>query len=137
MPGRLAVPGSGIQLAFGRSLTPMNDRQLALRRRIFAHFAATGAPPEVEDRATLQALADRHVVVLDGDGAIRMAHPFAGHREGTRVDCAGRTWWGNCAWDAYGIAAALDLRDFTIDPAGAIFHVAVPARDWWVDIGFT
>ena len=53
------------------------------------------------------------------------------------MDAGGRTWWGNCAWDAYGIVAALDLQDATIDPGGMLFHVAVPARDWWVDIGFT
>jgi hypothetical protein len=79
-----------------------------------------------------------------------MAHPFAAHRDGARVDAGGRTWWGNCAWDALGIVAALGLRDATIASGGvtlavrdgrvddgALFHVAVPARDWWADIGFT
>ena len=115
----------------------MTERELALRRRIFESFARTGAPPDVEDTATLRALAAQHVVVLDEDGRIHMAHPFAAHHEGTRVDAQGRTWWGNCAWDAYGIVAALRLRDATIHPGGTIFHIAVPARDWWADIGFT
>jgi hypothetical protein len=100
-------------------------------------FARTGAPPHVEDKATLRALAAQHVVALDGQGDVLMAHPFAAHRDGTRVDAQGRSWWGNCAWDAYGIVAALGLRDATIEPDGTVFHVAVPAREWWADIGFT
>jgi hypothetical protein len=116
----------------------VTDRELALRRRIMESFAATGAPPgEIADTATLRALAARHVVVLDDEDHILMAHPFAAHRDGTRVSAGDRTWWGNCAWDAYGIVAALDLADAAIDPDGTLFHIAVPARDWWADIGFT
>ena len=72
-----------------------------------------------------------------------MAHPFAAHRDATRVDAGGRTWWGNCAWDGLGIVAALGLRDATVTSDGltteddVVFHVAVPARDWWADIGHT
>jgi hypothetical protein len=130
-------------------------RELALRRRIFEAFAATGAPPEVEDEPALRSLAAQHVVVPDeedGGGAVRvrMAHPFAGHREGCRVDAGGRTWWGNCAWDGLGIVAALGLSEATVASHGvtlrvsgdsvegdALFHVAVPARHWWDDIAFT
>jgi hypothetical protein len=114
----------------------VTDRELALRRRIMESFADTGAPPQIEDKPTLRALAEQHVVVLDEDDNVLMAHPFAAHREGTRVRADGRTWWGNCAWDAYGIVAALGLENATIDPGGTIFHVAVPAREWWADIGF-
>ena len=129
----------------------MTAAELALRRDIFAAFARTGEPPQLEPSRELRALADQHVVVLDGDGrGIHMAHPFAGHHDGTRVDAAGRSWWGNCAWDGLGIVAALGLREATLasgdvtlhvrdgDVAGdAVFHVAVPARHWWDDIGFT
>jgi hypothetical protein len=115
----------------------VTERELALRRRIMESFARTGAPPAVEDKATLRALAAQHVVVLDAGEQVLMAHPFAAHRDGTRVQAQGRSWWGNCAWDAYGIVAALRLRDATIEPGGTLFHIAVPARDWWEDIGFT
>ncbi len=121
----------------------MTPRELALRAEIMCSFARTGAPPAVADRETLAALAAAHVVVLDGDGAIHMAHPFAGHRAGARVDAHGRTWWGNCAWDGLGIVAALGLRDATVTSNGltteddVAFHVEVPARDWWADIGHT
>jgi hypothetical protein len=125
-------------------------RELELRKAIFSAFAETGEPPAVDDRQTLRGLAAHQVVVLDDDDRIRMAHPFAAHREGARVDAGERTWWGNCTWDGLGIVAALGLQDATVTGNGialavgggrvagdAVFHVAVPARHWWEDIGFT
>ena len=120
-----------------------ND-QLALRRSIFEAFAATGAPPALPDSPDLRALASAHVVVLDDAAQILMAHPFAAHRSGARVDAGGHTWWGNCAWDGFGIVHALGLRDATItaqglttDERGVVFEVAVRAAAWWNDIGRT
>jgi hypothetical protein len=120
---------------------------LALRRAILESFAATGSPGEHGD---LRSLAEQHVVALDEEGRILMAHPFAAHTEGARVDAGGRTWWGNCAWDGLGIVAALGLQDarvtaqgVTLDVRGgevrgdAVLHVLVPAAHWWDDIGFT
>jgi hypothetical protein len=123
----------------------VNDRELTLRRKIMVAFAQTGSPPPVEaaERDALSLLADHHVVVLDETGAIRMAHPFAAHHEGAKVRSGDQTWWGNCAWDGYGIVAALGLADATITSdgltagPGVCFHVAVPAARWWDDIGFT
>ena len=130
----------------------MTEAQLALRAEIFRSFAATGAPPELPDSPDLRALAERHVVVLDGDGRIVMAHPFAAHTGGARVDAGGRTWWGNCAWDGFGIVHALALPEATVtaqgvavrvregvpdEAGGAVFDVAVPAARWWEDIAHT
>ena len=129
----------------------MDDAELALRRTIMASFAATGSPPDVEDGPALRALAAHHAVALDDAGRVLMAHPFAAHRGGARVDAGGRSWWGNCAWDAMGIVAALGLDEAVITDASgitveldggraaepALFHIAVPAREWWADIGFT
>ena len=129
----------------------MNPAQLQLRAEIFRHFAQTGAPPELPGSADLRALAERHVVVLDDEARIRMAHPFAAHREGARVEAAGRTWWGNCAWDGFGIVHALGLPEATVTAQGiavavrdgvpeatdAVFDVAVPAAHWWDDIAHT
>ncbi len=128
----------------------MSPAALELRRRIFARFAATGEAPEVAPGPELCELVEQHVVVLDANGRIRMAHPFAGHHEGARLTAGDRTWWGNCAWDALGIAAALGLRDATVISNGitvglddgqvtgeALFHVAVPAQRWWQDIADT
>ena len=128
----------------------MNAAELALRRRILESFAATGAPPSVPDGPALQGLQAAHVVVLGPDREISMAHPFAAHHTGARVDSGDRTWWGNCAWDALGIVAALGLPDARVTSHGialevaggavdgeAVFHVSVPARQWWDDIAFT
>jgi hypothetical protein len=92
------------------------------------------------------------VVVLELEsGRIAMAHPFAAAPNGNAiVDAGGRTWFGNCAWDALGIVAALGLETATLRNNGislrvangrvtddALFHIAVPARSWWDDIAFT
>jgi len=123
-------------------ITVMDEHDLALRRELFAAFAE-GVPLPGADYTSLAA---QHVVALDADGDVLMAHPFANHTTGARVDADGRTWWGNCAWDAFGIVAALDLADATITAQGitlrpedddAVFHVLVPAAHWWDDIAFT
>ena len=44
----------------------MTSRELELRAEIMRAFAETGAAPHVDDHATLAALAEAHVVVLDG-----------------------------------------------------------------------
>ena len=36
-----------------------------------------------------------------------MANPFSGVPTPYRVVAGGRTWFANCAWDAFGICAAL------------------------------
>jgi hypothetical protein len=85
-----------------------------LRQAIFSSFAATGTPGSHDDPAGLRELADQHFVVLDDDGSVLMAHPFAAHRSGARVESSGREWWGNCAWDGFGIVHALGLRSATV-----------------------
>lgn len=123
----------------------MNDQALDLRHRIMRTFAETGAPPslEGEDPALVEQLEQAHVIVRDGAGAIRMAHPFAAHDEGARVTAGDRIWRGNCAWDGFGIAAALKLDDAVVESGGivatddALFHVEVPAARWWDDPGYT
>jgi hypothetical protein len=107
-------------------------------------------------RAAWRRLHDAHAVVLDASGAIRMLNPFSAVETPHRVEAAGRTWFANCGWDAFGIGAALhvdstihttcpdcgdtidlDVRDGQPAEAEPVFHVVVPASDWWSDIGFT
>jgi hypothetical protein len=123
----------------------VTEAELDLRRTIFTAFAETGAPPPASalDQRLLRSLAAQHVVVLDDAGEIAMAHPFARPPGGATVTSGGRTWSGNCAWDAFGIAAVLGLSDPRIVShgveagPGVLFHVAVPARQWWDDIVHT
>ena len=87
---------------------------------------------------------------------IRMANPFSAVPTPYRVVAAGRSWYANCAWDAFGICAALhvDGRIETTCPdcgqalqvsvdnrqpsaPDILFHCLVPAKRWWDDIVFT
>jgi hypothetical protein len=85
-----------------------------------------------------------------------MANPFAAKPTDFRVEAAGRSWFANCGWDAFGIGAALHVdceidtqcpdcgdplhiavRDGRPEPSDTVWHVLVPAAQWWADIGFT
>ncbi len=148
--------------------TGMDDADIDLRivtYRLFVEFgrAPTAAEvsaamgiPEGTARDAWRRLHDAHALVLDGVGEIRMANPFAAQSTPFRVHAAGRSWFANCAWDAFGIGAALRV-DSTFDAECAdcrhplavnihagqpddtrlMFHVLVPAISWWNDIGFT
>ena len=102
-------------------------------------------------------LHDAHALVLDpATDEIRMANPFSAVPTAYRVLADGRWWYANCAWDAFGICAALhtdwrietrcpdcgdpiaiDVRDELPAPTGLVFHCLVPASRWWDDIVFT
>jgi len=118
--------------------------------------AATGRTEE-QVRQGWWDLHEEHALVLDATGAeIRMANPFAAAPTAYRVHARGRWWYGNCAWDAFGICAALhadgrietscadcgepltvEVRDEQPDQQGLLFHCLVPAARWWDDIAFT
>jgi hypothetical protein len=85
-----------------------------------------------------------------------MANPFSAIPTPYRVLAQDRSWYANCAWDAFGICAALgvdgsvesacpdcrepyrvEVRDHRIDRPDLLFHVLVPAVRWWDDIVFT
>lgn len=92
----------------------------------------------------------------DGD-AIRMAHPFTAAPMAfvlTPLDGTDdRRWWGGCAWDSFGISAALHL-DVRIDttcphcaahltltvganiapPSELAVRFPRPAAEWWDDV---
>lgn len=107
--------------------------------------------------ATLQRLAAAKVLILAPyGGEIWAANPFCAVPSGFRVDANGNQYWGICIWDALGIVAALNASDASISaPCGdcgevlrlefrnrelvdaeGLIHFAVPARDWWKNIGF-
>jgi hypothetical protein len=134
---------------------------LELRNRVYRRFVQLGRAPTMAElgtnEAALRRLHDAHMIVLEPDRSeIRMANPFSAVPTPYRVEAAGRSWFANCAWDAFGIPAALgvdghvsascldcgepieiDVVDRRPEPADGIFHVPVPARSWWDDIVFT
>lgn len=146
----------------------MDERDLELRNATYRRFVELGRAPAVDEvasaagataaevQAVWQRLHDVHALVLDDSGAIRMANPFSAAPTPYRVHAAGRGWYGNCAWDAFGICAALasdgridttcpdcgepiavQVRDGRPDDETLVFHCLVPAAAWWDDIGFT
>jgi hypothetical protein len=102
-------------------------------------------------------LHDAHALVLERDILeIRMLNPFSCVPSAWRVQAGGRTWYSNCAWDSFAICASLhsdgriesscadcgeplavDVRDRKAVQHDYLFHVLVPARQWWDDIVFT
>lgn len=108
--------------------------------------------------ASFQRLYGKRLLVLEpgSDSQIRMAPPFSGVPTAFQVETGGKSYYANCAWDAFGVAAALHadaaihasdgftgdpmelaVKDGKPIPAEAIAHFAVPAAYWWDDIIFT
>jgi len=88
---------------------------LELRRRTYAFFVQHGrAPAAAELGVADEVLADwrrldaEHAVVLSpAADELRMLNPFSVVPTAYRVRAGDRWWYGNCAWDAFGICAAL------------------------------
>ena len=136
---------------------------------IYRHFAETGRRPSLQlvaerVRADVRSVRDAYirlraqrVLVLEPDGvSIRMAPPFYGVPTQHVVIAEGIKYFANCAWDAFGIPAALhrsgqlhsrceqsgEPLDLEIGlegppPCDWLFHCLVPAAKWWDDIVFT
>jgi hypothetical protein len=138
----------------------MDERDRALRNRVYGFFVETGrapAPEEVDaDAGAYARLHDEHALVLDGRGEIMMLNPFSAVPTPYRVEAGGRSWFANCAWDALGVPAALgvdgriasscpdcgdelavEVVDRRPQPDNLVAHFVVPARHWWDDIVFT
>ncbi len=148
----------------------MDELDLSIRNRVYASFVRDGTasgPAEVAAELGLaeadvgdayRRLHDAHALVLDpGTRRIRMLNPFSAVETPHPVESGGRSWFGNCAWDALGIPAALhaDGRIESSCPdcaeplelevvdrnlvrgAELLVHFVVPARRSWNDIGFT
>ena len=143
----------------------MDESDLRLRNLTYELFVELGRAPTAEEAglaagvdvsAGWQRLHDAHALVLDSAGEIRMANPFSAVPTPYRVNARGRWWYGNCAWDAFGICAALgadgrietncadcgeelgvDVRGARPDDESLVFHCLVPAASWWDDIVFT
>lgn len=86
-----------------------------LRVTVYRELAATGRVPDaagladlvgagVDDVAAgLRELAMSRHVVLDTEGRIVMAHPFATVNLGFSVMGPSTLWWGGCAWDSFAL----------------------------------
>ena len=147
----------------------MDEGYLGLRNATYRLVAELGRVPTADEaaratglglddvRARWRSLHEAHALVLDeSTGEIRMANPFSGVPTRFRVLADGRSWHATCAWDAFGICAALGVdgrietvcadcdepievrvRDGRPDDETLVFHCLVPAAQWWDDIVFT
>jgi len=141
----------------------------SVRDHVYRTTVARGRPPRIDEAAAalgversevaegFRALAARRLLALaPGSGEIVMAPPFAANPTPFRVVVADRSFFANCVWDAYGIAAALHadadveascgccgepmalpVRDGRPVPLEGVAHFAVPAAHWWDDIAYT
>ena len=109
-----------------------------------------------EVQSSLRRLAEGRALVLQpGTDEILMANPFSGVPTDFVVEVSEFSCYGNCMWDALGIAAmlrrdarirtacgdcglALELRVVGNQVQGdpSLIHFAVPAHHWWNDIVF-
>jgi Alkylmercury lyase len=148
---------------------PVDAGLLEVRNVTYRTFVELGRAPSAGEvagaadrtsadvEAAWRELHRAHALVLDpATNEIRMANPFSAVPTGYRVQAAGRWWYGNCAWDALGICAALrtdgrietscsdcgetivfEVRKQRVDDERLLFHCLVPAAHWWDDIIFT
>jgi alkylmercury lyase-like protein len=147
----------------------MEQADIALRNLTYGLFVERGRAPTVEEVADAagsrtadvaagwRRLHDQHALVLDlHTTELRMANPFSAGPTSFRVFERNRWWYANCAWDAFGILAALrvdgrietscpdcgdsiavDVQDEWPSDQSLVFHCLVPAAKWWDDIVFT
>jgi hypothetical protein len=147
----------------------MDAQLLEVRNLTYGLFVKLGRAPTVDVVANAAGLSgadveamwrdlhDAHALVLKPATAeIRMANPFSAVPTAYRVRANGRWWYANCAWDAFGVCAALhadgriltscpdcgdeitvEVRAKQPDDAYLSFHCLVPAAHWWDDIVFT
>jgi hypothetical protein len=140
----------------------------AVRMAIYAAIVDCGrapTPAELAPRLDLEIaevanafrhLADAHVIVVrQGTVEILWAPPFSVVPTPFRSTAGSRSWHAPCAWDAFGIPAALS-QDAAIEArcawsdeliacgveggrayGGGVVHVLVPAAHFWDDIGYT
>ena len=100
----------------------MDEGDRRLRNATYGLFVELGRAPTSEETApSVEAdegvvlagwrrLHDQHALVLNHAGTeLRIANPFSAVPTAFRVQAGGRWWYGNCAWDAFGICAALQV----------------------------
>jgi Alkylmercury lyase len=118
--------------------------------------AALGADLK-QVRAAYERLSESHALMIDPEtGELWRAAPFSAVPTGFPVRIGAIEYFGNCAWDALGIPAAMNKdaeiptscaccnQPITLEVSGgqlkrqeALIHIAVPARDWYKDVVFT
>ena len=141
-----------------------------VRAFIYEQFVKTACAPGVTDivesfgltaaqaKQVLLILHEKHAIFLEpGTVNIRIANPFSAIPTSFRVEIYGQTYMANCAWDCFGIVAALHVSEASIYStcahSGADLHLRVthdsvsshdevvyflvPFQNWYDDLVFT
>lgn len=148
---------------------PADDIDIQVKLAVYREFAESGRAPSCERVAArtglskdavlgaFRGLRAQRLIWLEPDGAtIRMAPPFSGVPTQHRVEAGGVDYYANCAWDAFGVLAALhrpgrvrsrceqsgeplnlEVRENGPEPSAWLYHCLVPAARWWDDLAFT
>jgi Alkylmercury lyase len=111
----------------------VHPRLLVVRNLMYRMFVELGCAPSIEEvagaadlssvevEAVWRELHRAHALVVNpATNVIRMANPFSAVPTAYRVQAAGRWWYGNCAWDALGICAALRTDGPSRPPARTV-----------------
>ncbi|OQE34795.1 hypothetical protein PENCOP_c015G05373 [Penicillium coprophilum] len=160
----------------------MDDTTRNVRYELFQFYLRECRPPTVDELAkasslpcveippVLQQLEDSHHIVLYKHQScaptpVAMAHPFSHLPTPFVVSQGERSWWANCAWCAFGLAAMLSPLKTTVSvrsgsigkemqfniendkitcvsPQGEVdtndccVHFSVPPTTWWRDVRF-
>lgn len=149
----------------------LSEVDISVRRYVYDHIFNKQSFPRAaeiaeglglsldEVRESFRRMKDAHILVLqEGDEEVLMANPFSAVPTPFVVQIGSRSWWGNCIWDAMGIAAMVkgDARIVTacadcndamallvnngavrLEQSKGTIHFSVPARRWWENIKFT
>jgi hypothetical protein len=146
----------------------LSDIAMRVRHAVYRTFAEGGIPQSAmlerqlhlkpgQIQPALDELHEAHALVLDPrTHQVSMALPFSSVPTPHVVEGGGRSWFANCAWDAFGIPmlVGVDAVIMTTCPdcegrivyrveqrklvdAHGVVHFAVPAAKWWDDIGYT
>lgn len=122
-----------------------------------AELASLTSRSEEEVQRGLEALAENHAIVLHPDShKIWVAHPFALFPTLFWVESDRQSWYGNCTWCSFGVAALVkeDVKihtklNGTIDPliihiedgqvreTDLAVHFPIPAKHFWDNVIYT
>ena len=153
----------------GHKMRESNESLIrTVRLAIYGAIEATGSAPAAAGLARVhgldvvavedayRALADGHLIVLRPDTLeVHWAPPFSLVPTAFRARAGRSSWYAPCAWDAFGIPAALDV-DVRVEavcgwsgepvPCGVehgraygdgVVHLLVRAAHFWDDIVYT
>ena len=147
----------------------MQEFQDKIRFQINKFIYDNGYAPEVSDLSRLLQVSEReirdgldqlalnHAIVLHpGTHRIWVAHPFALFPTLFWVKSGVKSWWGNCTWCSFGIAAAagqdveihtkasgeeepliINIQDGEVLEKDLQVHFPIPARHFWSNVIYT